>query len=137
PTYKEVCSGNTGHTEAVEISFNPNIISYKELLDIFWQQIDPTDSQGQFVDRGNSYRPAIFYHNEIQKNQAIESKLKLEQSGRFNQPIAVSIELAKPFYPAEDYHQNFYQKQPEHYENYRKASGRDNFISKYWQNKKS
>jgi methionine-S-sulfoxide reductase len=136
PTYKQVCAGDTGHVEAVEISFNPDIISYNELLDIFWQQIDPTDSQGQFVDRGDSYRPAIFYHSETQKEQAIESKLNLEKSGRFNQPIAVSIEPAKAFYPAEDYHQDFYQKQPEHYEKYRKASGRDNFISKYWQNKK-
>ncbi|NUF48748.1 peptide-methionine (S)-S-oxide reductase MsrA [Gilliamella sp. ESL0250] len=133
PTYQQVCSGTTGHTEAVQITFDPKLISYKKLLDIFWQQIDPTDSQGQFADRGNSYRPAIFYHNEFQHKQALASKQTLQESGRFNKPIGVAIEPAVVFYPAEDYHQSYYTKQPQHYNQYYKLSGRSDFLAKHWQ----
>lgn len=135
PTYQQVCSGTTGHVEAVEITFNPEQISYQQLLDIFWQQIDPTDGQGQFADRGDSYRPVIFYHNAEQQQQAIASKNDLQQSKRFALPIDVSIEAAMPFYPAEQDHQNFYQKQPERYQRYSKLSGRTDFIAKHWQDK--
>ncbi|WP_392551443.1 peptide-methionine (S)-S-oxide reductase MsrA [Orbus wheelerorum] len=137
PTYEQVCAGNTGHTEAVEITFEPSKISYNQLLDIFWQQIDPTDGKGQFADRGDSYRPAIFYHNHAQQQQAIASKDLLQQSGKFAQPIEVAIEKAVEFYPAEQYHQQFYQKQPEHYNRYYQLSGRANFIAKNWNNNKS
>ncbi|WP_392562394.1 peptide-methionine (S)-S-oxide reductase MsrA [Orbus sturtevantii] len=137
PTYEQVCAGKTGHTEAVQITFEPNKISYNQLLDIFWQQIDPTDGKGQFADRGDSYRPAIFYHNLQQEQQAIASKQRLQQSGRFTQPIAVAIEAAKPFYPAEQYHQQFYQKQPDHYQRYHQLSGRAAFIAKNWHHDKS
>lgn len=124
PTYKEVCTGTTGHTEAVEITFNPEIIDYDKLLEIYWQVSDPTDAGGQFVDRGSSYRPAIFYTNERQKEQALASKAALAASGRYTKPIITPIEPAGPFYPAEDYHQNFYQKEPVHYQRYRSGSGR-------------
>lgn len=133
PTYQQVCQGQTGHTESVEITFNPTKISYDQLLDIFWQQIDPTDDNGQFADRGDSYRPVIFYHNQAQLHSALESKDRLEQSQRFAKPIKVAIEPAKPFYPAEHEHQNFYQKQPEHYKRYSRGSGRVDFILKHWQ----
>ncbi|MCX8675405.1 peptide-methionine (S)-S-oxide reductase MsrA [Gilliamella sp. B3023] len=135
PTYQQVCQGNTGHTEAVQITFDPTMISYKKLLDIFWQQIDPTDSQGQFADRGDSYRPVIFYHNKLQQQQAITSKQALEESKRFNHPIDVAIEPAAIFYPAEAYHQDYYKKQPENYNRYYQLSGRANFIADNWQDK--
>ncbi|WP_062104862.1 peptide-methionine (S)-S-oxide reductase MsrA [Bacillus niameyensis] len=134
PTYEEVCSGTTGHTEAVQISFNPEIISYKDLLAIYWTQIDPTDAEGQFYDRGISYRPAIFYHSDEQRVLAEQSKKDLDKSGRFSKPIAVSIESAKSFYPAETYHQGFYRKNPEHYQAYQRGSGRADFITKHWGN---
>lgn len=132
PTYQQVCSCTTGHTEAVQITFDPKIISYKKLLNIFWQQIDPTDSQGQFADRGDSYRPAIFYHNEFQYQQALASKQALQESGRFSKPIQVTIEPAVTFYPAEDYHQHYYSKQPLHYNQYYQLSGRSQFIAQHW-----
>ena len=112
PTYEQVCSGTTGHTEAVEIIFDPEKISYDELLTIYWQQTDPTDAFGQFQDRGDSYRPVIFYMNEEQKQQAKASKAALAQSGRFDRPIVTTIEPAVPFYPAEMYHQDYYKKNP-------------------------
>lgn len=135
PTYQQVCLGNTGHTEAVEILFDPVKISYCELLTIFWQQIDPTDGLGQFADRGDSYRPAIFYHNEQQHQHAVKSKIQLQQSQRFARPIRVAIEPVGIFYPAEEYHQNFHQKQPEHYSGYYQLSGRADFIEKHWYDK--
>lgn len=135
PTYQQVCKGDTGHTEAVEITFDPKKMSYNELLDIFWQQIDPTDDQGQFADRGDSYRPAIFYHDKTQQEQALESKIQLQQSKRFIHPIKVSIEPAVQFYPAEQYHQDYYQKQPDHYQRYHQLSGRAGFIERHWDNK--
>lgn len=135
PTYEEVCSNLTGHYEAVQITFNPNEFSYEKLLETFWQQHDPTDAGGQFYDRGTSYRPAIFYHDENQKKLAEESKRKLEESGRFRDPIATAILPAKPFYPAEEYHQDYYKKNPLRYEAYQKGSGRLDFIQKHWEDK--
>ncbi|QYN46659.1 peptide-methionine (S)-S-oxide reductase MsrA [Gilliamella sp. ESL0405] len=135
PTYEQVCQGTTGHTEAVEITFDPNKITYQALLDIFWQQIDPTDANGQFADRGDSYRPVIFYHTPSQHKLALESKQKLIASKRFSQPINVAIEPAVAFYPAEEYHQDYYKKRPEHYNRYYQLSGRAPFISKNWADK--
>lgn len=125
PTYEEVCSGETGHTEAVKIVFDPTIISYGELLDIYWEISDPTDAGGQFVNRGSSYRPGVFYLTEEQKLKAEASKKALDISGRFDKPVVTEITSASTFYGAEDYHQDFYQKQPEHYQAYRVRSGRD------------
>lgn len=132
PTYKDVCSGTTGHTEAVQIAFDPDVISYMDLLEIYWRQIDPTDATGQFFDRGTSYRPAIFYHSQQQKHLAELSLSQLEKSGVFDKPITVAIEPASLFYPAEEYHQDFYKKDPEHYSRYQKGSGRQDFIQRHW-----
>ncbi|MBT2755011.1 peptide-methionine (S)-S-oxide reductase MsrA [Mesobacillus foraminis] len=133
PTYQEVCSDTTGHYEAVQISYDPQLFSYEKLLEIFWQQHDPTDSGGQFFDRGTSYKPAIFYHNEEQKKLAEESKRKLQESGRFSKPIVTEILPAKTFYRAEEYHQDFYKKNPERYNAYQKGSGRADFIARQWE----
>lgn len=132
PTYKEVCSETTGHYEAVQITFNPEVFPYEKLLELYWPQIDPTDAGGQFADRGDSYRTAIFYHNEHQKALAEESKQKLEASGRFSEPIATQILPAKPFYEAEEYHQGYYKKNKFRYAMYRRGSGRDRFIKENW-----
>ncbi|MEJ1320681.1 peptide-methionine (S)-S-oxide reductase MsrA [Latilactobacillus sakei] len=110
PTYEQVCSHTTGHTEAVEITFDPAVISYAELVEIYWRQTDPTDAMGQFQDRGDSYRPVIFVNSAQQRVIAEASKEKLIASGRFNEPIVTQIEATKPFYPAEEYHQDFYKK---------------------------
>lgn len=134
PTYEQVCSGLTGHTEAVQIIFDPEIITYGEILDIYWMQIDPTDAGGQFYDRGDSYRPAIFYHDEEQRILAEASKKELDDSERFSNPIAVSIEPANTFYEAEEYHQQFYLKNPERYHAYQHGSGRAPFIERHWGN---
>lgn len=115
PTYEDVCSGQTGHIEAVEIIFDPEIVSYDDLLELYWQQIDPTDAFGQFQDRGETYRPVIFYTTEAQKESAEESQRRLELTKRFDQPIAVTIEPASIFYIAEEYHQDFYRTHPERY----------------------
>ncbi|MDN6385583.1 MAG: peptide-methionine (S)-S-oxide reductase MsrA, partial [Alkalibacterium sp.] len=127
PTYRQVTSGKTGHTEAVEIIYDPENISYKELLDIYWRQTDPTDAGGQFADRGDSYRPVIFYIDEHQKQVAEESKRELQNSGKFDEAIVTQIEKAQPFYPAEDYHQDFYKKNSAHYKRYSVGSGRAGF----------
>ncbi|GAB6283039.1 MAG: peptide-methionine (R)-S-oxide reductase MsrB [Ignavibacterium sp.] len=132
PTYEQVSSSKTGHHESVQVIYDPSIVSYAELIDIFWKQFDPTDDGGSFVDRGSQYTSAIFYHNEIQKKLALSSKEMLEKSGRFNKPIVTQIIEFKNFYTAEDYHQDFYKKNPEHYNSYREASGRDQFIAKCW-----
>ncbi|KAA9021699.1 peptide-methionine (S)-S-oxide reductase MsrA [Niallia endozanthoxylica] len=134
PTYQEVCSETTGHYEAVQITFDPAVYSYEKLLSIYWQQIDPTDAGGQFYDRGQSYQTAIFYHNENQKKIAEQSKQQLELSGRFLRPITTAILPAKTFYPAEEYHQRYYKKNPAHYERYQIGSGRKAFIEKHWGN---
>ena len=132
PTYEEVCSETTGHTEALQITFDPDQFSYKDLVEIYWQQTDPTDAGGQFADRGSSYRPVIFYHNEEQRQIAEASKEALQNSGRFKQPIVTEIQPAEPFYPAEDYHQGFYKKNATHYSRYRQGSGRASFIDSNW-----
>jgi peptide methionine sulfoxide reductase msrA/msrB len=132
PTYKEVCSDTTGHYEAVQITFDSAIFPYEKLLELYWQQIDPTDPGGQFHDRGSSYRTAIFYHNELQKDLAEVSKRALVASGRFDKPIVTPIIPAVEFYEAEEYHQHFYRKSTAHYKNYRKGSGRDAFIEQHW-----
>jgi peptide methionine sulfoxide reductase msrA/msrB len=132
PTYEEVCTGTTGHYEAIQISFDPTIISYSELVDIFWRQIDPTDEGGSFVDRGSQYRSALFYHNEKQRTIADSSKKELEQSGIFDKPLATKILQASTFYPAESYHQQYCKKNPTRYYSYRSASGRDRYIKAVW-----
>jgi peptide methionine sulfoxide reductase msrA/msrB len=132
PTYEEVCSETTGHAEAVQITYDPAFMSYKQLLELYWRQIDPTDPGGQFHDRGASYRTAIFYHSEEQREEADASKQELQASGRFDRPIATLIEPAGPFYAAEEYHQGYHHKQPYRYKLYRKGSGRDAFIDRHW-----
>ena len=132
PSYKEVCSGTTGHTEAVEISYDPERISYDQLLEIYWSSIDPTDAGGQFGDRGSSYRPEIFYTTDVQREAAEASKEALNQSGVFDKPIVVPITKASEFYPAEDYHQDYYKKEPEHYERFAEFSGRNPFLRNHW-----
>lgn len=135
PTYEQVCSDTTGHYEAVQITYDPEIFPYRKLLEIYWMQIDPTDEGGQFYDRGSSYRTAIFYHNEKQREEAEQSKKELEDSGRFDKPIVTPIIPAAPFYPAEDYHQNYHRKNPAHYRRYRQGSGREDFIERHWSRK--
>ena len=137
PTYEEVCSNTTGHLEAVQITFDPQVFPYEKLLQLFWQQINPTDADGQFNDRGHSYKTAIFYHNEEQKKQAEASKAVLADSGRFQQPIVTEIFQAGPFYRAEEKHQVYYKKFPFHYNHYREGSGRARFIRENWKKRKS
>jgi methionine-S-sulfoxide reductase len=132
PTYEEVSAGATGHAEAVEVLYDPSQVTYGELLDVFWRSIDPTTRDGQFVDVGRQYRPAIFYHNEQQKRLAEESKSRLAESGKFDKPIATEIVPAQTFYPAEEYHQDYYKKNPIRYKFYRYNSGRDQFLEKVW-----
>jgi peptide-methionine (S)-S-oxide reductase len=133
PTYKEVKEGNSGHYEVVQITFDPSVFPYENLLDLYWPQIDPTDDGGQFHDRGDQYRTAVFYHNENQKRAAEDCKQRIIESGRFKKPIVTKILPSAAFYPAEDYHQKFYKKNPEDYKADRKVSGRDEFISTHWQ----
>ncbi|PJO45416.1 peptide-methionine (S)-S-oxide reductase MsrA, partial [Lysinibacillus xylanilyticus] len=133
PTYEDVKKGTSGHLEVVEIEFDPSVFSYEQLLDIYWMQIDPTDAYGQFHDRGESYSTAIFTYSDEQKRIAEASKEKLAKSGRFDKPIVTTIRDAKYFYPAEDYHQDFYKKESEHYKKDRAISGRDQFIAEYWE----
>lgn len=132
PTYERVKSGTTGHMEAIQITFDPTVFPYEKLLDLYWTQIDPTDAGGQFFDRGSNYRTAIFYHNDVQKKLAQQSKSALASSGRFTKPIATRILPAAPFYPAEEEHQKFYKKHPDRYAAERSESGRDAFIEENW-----
>lgn len=132
PTYQQVCSGTTGHYEAIQITYDQTVFPYERLLELFWQQIDPTDPGGQFYDRGQSYQTAIFYHDETQKKSAEESKQQLQVSGRFTKPIVTPILPAESFYPAEEYHQDYYKKNPAHYQSYHIGSGRAGFIQKHW-----
>lgn len=132
PTYKEVSAGTTGHAEAVEITYDPTKVSYEELLEVFWRQVDPTDGGGQFVDRGDQYRTGIFYHNEAQKKAALASKAALENRMLFGKPVVTEITRAGPFYPAEEYHQDYYKKSPIRYKYYRSRSGRDQFLDQHW-----
>lgn len=130
PTYEQVCSKTTGHTEAVEIIFDPEQLSYADLVELYWRQTDPTDAFGQFQDRGDSYRPVIFYANEEQRAIAEQSKAALAASGRFDQPIVTTIEPAQTFYEAEDYHQAFYRKNPLRYD--LSSQIRHDFLEKHW-----
>lgn len=132
PTYEEVCAHTTGHREAVRITFDPQVIPYAKLLEIFWRQIDPTDPGGQFYDRGESYQTAIYYTNDQQRDQALASKTALAESGRFKAGIVTEILPAGPFYDAEGYHQDFYKTNQAHYGRYRRGSGRDHFIVGHW-----
>lgn len=132
PTYEQVCSNATGHVEAVQITFQPHIFPYEKLLDVFWTQIDPTDAGGQFFDRGESYQTAIFYHSEEQRVAAEKSKQELDNSGRFEKAVVTPILKAKPFYLAETHHQDYYKKNPGHYNRYSIGSGRAAFIEKNW-----
>jgi len=136
PGYGEVSSGSTGHYEAVQVSYDEQKISYEKLLDTFWKQIDPTDAGGSFVDRGPQYRSAIFFHDDTQKQIAEKSRERLERSGRFERPIATKILPLDKFYPAEEYHQDYYRKNPIRYKFYRAGSGRDPYIKKVWQSTK-
>ena len=136
PDYEEVSSGTTGHAEAVQVVYDPHQVSYKKLLEIFWYNIDPTALNRQFVDEGTQYRTAIFYYNEEQKRLAEESKKQLVASGRFNKPIVTEIVPATTFYPAEDYHQDYYKKNPMGYKMYHDNSGRDEFLDKAWGKKR-
>lgn len=131
PTYEQVVSHETGHTEAVKITFDPEIISYRQLVQIYWQQTDPTDAMGQFQDRGDNYRPVIFVNNENQRQIAEESRRQLAKSEMFDEPIVTQIEDVKPFYPAEEYHQQFYKKNPLRYQ-IQEAGGRSEFQKKHW-----
>lgn len=132
PTYEEVCSETTGHAEAVRVNYDPAVVDYNALLDVFWMNIDPTTVDGQFADRGTQYRTAIFYHGAEQKKAAEKSKAKLVASGKFDKPIVKEITAASVFYPAENHHQSFYQKNAAHYQRYKIGSGRDGFIKRMW-----
>jgi peptide-methionine (S)-S-oxide reductase len=132
PTYEEVSSGTTGHAESIEITYDPAVISYSKLLDVFWRNIDPTVKDRQFCDVGFQYRSAIFYHSEEQKRLAEASKKALEQSKRFPGPIYTEIVAATTFYPAEEYHQKYYQKNPIRYKYYRYGCGRDQRLHELW-----
>ena len=132
PTYKQVSAGNTGHAEAVEIVYDPSRISYVELLNVFWMNIDPTQENGQFADTGAQYRTAIFYHDEEQKRLAEVSKKELKNTGKFSKKIVTEIVPATPFYRAEEYHQDYYKKNPLRYKIYRYGSGRDDYLARKW-----
>lgn len=135
PTYEEVSSGKTGHVEAVEVIFDPSMITYAEILDLFWRQVDPTDPGGQFVDRGPQYRTAIFYHNDEQKVLAEKSRADLDNSGIYDKPIVTEIIRASGFYQAEGYHQDYHLKNPMGYKQYRRGSGRDQYLINVWKDK--
>ena len=132
PTYEEVTTGKTGHAEVVEILFDPSVVSYEELLEVFWRNIDPTALNYQFADVGSQYRTEIFTVGDKQKKLAEESKIKLEESGKFDKPIVTAITEAPTFYIAEEYHQDFYKKQSVRYQLYAKASGRKGFLEETW-----
>ena len=132
PTYEEVSSGGSGHTEAIQVHYDPDRVSYEQLLDVFWRHVDPTDAGGQFVDRGSQYRSGIYTHDEDQWQMALHSKAKLEASERFDRPVVTEIKALGRFYPAEEYHQDYYRKSPLRYKLYRRNSGRDQFLKKTW-----
>ena len=132
PSYNQVSSGTTGHLESVQIEYDPEQVSYEDLLNVYWRNVDPVDGGGQFCDRGSQYRPAIFYHDADQQQQAEASRQALEDSGILDQAIAAELIEASEFYPAEDYHQNYYQTHPVRYKVYRYACGRDQRLSEVW-----
>ncbi len=133
PTYEEVCAGDTGHTEAIEILYDPSLINYSKLLDVFWKNIDPTTLNKQFADDGTQYRTAIFYHNEEQKQLAESSKKEMEMSGIYDKPIVTEITPATTFYKAEEYHQKYYEKCPVRYKLYKSGSGREQYFEEVWE----
>ncbi len=133
PSYEQVKTGETGHYESVQITYDPELFPYEKLLELYWQQIDPTDPDGQFHDRGSQYRTAIFYHNEKQKELAERTKAELAASGKFKNPIVTEILPAKVFYEAEEEHQDFHKKNPDYYTEDRAKSGRDEFIAEHWE----
>jgi methionine-S-sulfoxide reductase len=135
PTYENYTE--KGFIEAVQIAYDPSKITYAQLLDVFWRQIDPTDTGGQFVDRGPQYRTAVFYHDEEQKELAEKSKEELGKSGRYHRPIVTEIILAPTFYAAEEYHQDFHKKSPGRYQTYRSHAGRDQYLEKTWGREKA
>jgi peptide-methionine (S)-S-oxide reductase len=130
PTYEQVSAGGTGHAESVRVVFDPKKISYEKLLEIFWHNVDPFSKDGQFCDRGNQYRPAIFYSDDGQKKAAEDSKRAVEK--QLGKPVVVEITKAGPFYPAEEYHQDYYKKNPAHYKSYRLGCGRDARLKQVW-----
>ncbi len=133
PSYMDVVMvGGTGHIEAIQVAYHPESCTYQQLLSVFWRQIDPTDSEGQFADRGEIYSTAIFCHSEEQKMLAEQSKMALQESGIFSEPIVTEILPAMPFYPAEEFHQGYHRKNAEFYCQYRIDSGRDDFIEQIW-----
>lgn len=132
PTYKQTSSGRTGHTEAVQIVYDPQQVSYKKLLDVFWHNIDPTTPDQQFCDRGNQYRAEIFYHNDEQKQLAESSKAALDKNKPFKEPIVTQVSKASTFYAAEGYHQDYYKKNPIRYRYYRHGCGRDKRLEQLW-----
>lgn len=132
PSYEEVTSGKTGHVEAVQIIYDSLKITYEKLVEVLWRQIDPTDFEGQFGDRGTQYKTAIFYHNDLQKKEAEKSKKSLDSSGKFEKPIVTEIRKATKFYVAEEYHQNYAKKNPMKYKFYKLASGRDQYLKRKW-----
>jgi len=132
PTYKQVSAGGSGHTEAIQIAFDPAKISYEELLAVFWKNIDPTTADRQFCDQGSQYRSGIFYHNDAQKSAAEKSLKTIQQTKAFDEPVVTEITTASTFYPAEAYHQDYYQKNPLRYKYYRYACGRDQRLEKLW-----
>ena len=132
PSYEQVSSGRTGHTEAVQIVYDPAKVSYQELLDVFWVNVDPTDKAGQFCDRGSQYRPGIYYHGEEQKKLSEASKRELGLSGRLPKPVVVEVEAATTFYRAEEYHQDYYQRHGFRYKLYRRGCGRDRVLKRLW-----
>jgi len=137
PTYQAVSAGATGHAEAVQITYDSSLVSYEQLLHVFWRNIDPTTLNKQFADEGTQYRTAIFYHNDEQKRLAEESKTKMEASGRYDKPIVTEIQPASQFYKAEEYHQDYYLKEPIRYKMYRIGSGREGYIQKMWPKEKN
>jgi peptide-methionine (S)-S-oxide reductase len=137
PTYKQVSAGTTGHTEAVQVVYDPEKLSYEKLLDVFWKNIDPTTPDRQFCDAGSQYRAGIFYHDDVQQRAAEESLRKLKQSKTLAEPVVTEINAAGTFYPAEDYHQDYYQKNPLRYKYYRFACGRDKRLEQLWGNSAS
>jgi peptide-methionine (S)-S-oxide reductase len=132
PTYEEVSAGGTGHAESVQIIYDPSKVTYEKLLSVYWHNIDPTTKDRQFCDTGSQYRSAIFYHNEEQRSQALKSKAKLEQNKPFKGPVATEIVQAAEFYPAEEYHQHYYRKNPIRYKYYRTSCGRDHRLRDLW-----
>lgn len=132
PRYEEVGAGGTGHTESVQIRFDPARIGYAQLLDRFWHSVDPTQANGQFCDRGDQYRSEIFWHDEMQRKLAEESKRGIEASGVLHQPIVTRITKAGTFYPAEEYHQDYWKKDPDRYRTYRAGCGRDQRLAELW-----